>query len=199
MQDFASIHSIIWKVGWWWDDKILNWLNQGFSPVSISEATTRFHDSAACAATCECVCLVVTGTCFMFPYFGNHHLIWLIFFRGVETYHQPGLVFCWSLPANPRLDLSWSLEFFKWPWDVMDSHRASFCSHSGFSIGHGPSCWTKTSWEKTYSPALPFTWCTYITASQPKHNSLFLVLRRPAVVIKRTRLAQTGDRKSKAL
>ena len=89
---------------------------------------------------------------------------------------------------------------FKWPWDVMDGHglrMASlsadrFCSHSGFSIGHGPTCWmNKHSMSLKCWPALPFTVSVrlHLHSRNKTSRSLFLVLRKPAVVIKTTRLA----------
>ena len=47
------------------------------------------------------------GTCFIFPYIGNSiiPIDELIFFRGVETYHQPAGVSCstiWSLMFHPN-------------------------------------------------------------------------------------------------
>ena len=37
------------------------------------------------------------GTCFIFPYIGNNHPNWLIFFRGVGLNHQPDRVFLQNL------------------------------------------------------------------------------------------------------
>ena len=58
------------------------------------------------------------GTFFIFPYIGNNHPNWLIFFRGVETTNQLRLVLYWLFTVEGYIGTSpvwWSPRRRPWP------------------------------------------------------------------------------------
>ena len=59
------------------------------------------------------------GTFSIFPYIGNNHPNWLIFFRGVQTTNQP-ISWVYSDSATPKIarDL-----IFYWGWDGWDMNK----------------------------------------------------------------------------
>ena len=54
------------------------------------------------------------GTCFIFPYIGNSHANWLIFFRGVETTNQ---LCMWQKHSHYGAEITapWVVVYQGWP------------------------------------------------------------------------------------
>ena len=116
---------------------------------------------------------------------------------------------CWiddflNFLVNPPFDskkkrhllqfLCFSYSPFKWPWDVMDGHGLRSQIDSAAILASVLAMarlvgWTNTAWASNVDQLFHSHEVRLHLHSRNKTRSLFLVLRKPAVVIKTTRLA----------
>ena len=95
---------LIWNMRFWinrfrgWDSHGFPWIPPRFTPLPrevLPERSRKYLDFARALRSLGspnyCKCILSGwwfGTFFIFPYIGNNHPNWLIFFRGLQTTNQ---------------------------------------------------------------------------------------------------------------